>query len=175
MQKSLGARSTLGKIAAQELATTEHTTVDWQSVEDRVIAESIGEHGQSRAEVIEALCEFSPGAVSQEQKDEIEKRVLAAAPALAAKYNKLTMDRSQNAMVAGRAPPAQVQHCVLAEGIPKGFDRGVFERLATGGANPPRASTALIWPGAEWVKNALPPRTIKRRSTPNRRRRSPPP
>ncbi|NKL23823.1 Fic family protein [Rhizobium leguminosarum] len=93
LQKSLGARSTLGKIAAQELATTEPTTVDWQSVEDRVIAESIGEHGQSRAEVIEALCEFSPGAVSQEQKDEIEKRVLAAAPALAAKYNKLIMDR----------------------------------------------------------------------------------
>ena len=58
-----------------------------------MIAESIGERGQSRAEVIEALCEFSPGAVSQEQKDEIEKRVLAAAPALAAKYNKLIMDR----------------------------------------------------------------------------------
>ncbi|MGZ2427361.1 hypothetical protein EV131_114130 [Rhizobium laguerreae] len=58
-----------------------------------MISQSIGEYGHSRAEVIEALCEFSPGAVSQEQKDEIEKRVFAAAPALAAKYNKRIMDR----------------------------------------------------------------------------------
>jgi hypothetical protein len=46
------------------------------------------------AGVIEALCEFRPGAASQEQKDKIEKRVFAAAPALAAKYNKRIMDRN---------------------------------------------------------------------------------
>lgn len=42
-----------------------------------MIAESIGEPGQSRAAVIEALFEHSPGAVSQEQKDDIEKRVIS--------------------------------------------------------------------------------------------------
>ncbi|MBD9450265.1 Fic family protein [Rhizobium sp. RHZ02] len=93
LQKSVGARSTLGKIAAQELATTEPARVDWKAVEDRVIAESIGEHGQSRAQVIQALSEHSPGAVSDKQKDDIEKRVFAAAPALVAKYNKRIMDR----------------------------------------------------------------------------------
>jgi len=58
-----------------------------------VIAESIGEHGQSRAEVIQAPSEYSPGAVSDKQKDDIEKRVFAIAPALVAKYNKRIMDR----------------------------------------------------------------------------------
>jgi hypothetical protein len=93
LRKSMGTRKTLGEIAAQELATTDPTRIDWRSVEDRVVAESIGEHGQSRAAVIEALFEYSPGAVLQQQKDEIEKRVFAAAPALVAKYNKSIMDR----------------------------------------------------------------------------------
>lgn len=87
LQKSMGTRKVLGDMAANELSKTEASKIDWQSVEDRVTAESIGEHGQSRAEVIEALCEYSPGAVSQKQKDEIEKRVFAAAPQLVAKYN----------------------------------------------------------------------------------------
>ncbi|WP_063997093.1 Fic family protein [Ensifer sp. Root127] len=87
LQQSMGTRKVLGDMAAQELLKTAASQVDWRVVEDRVIAESIGEHGQSRAEVIEALCEHSPGAVSQQQRDEIEKRVFDAAPQLVAKYN----------------------------------------------------------------------------------------
>jgi len=87
LQQSMGARRTFGNIAAQALSAVEATNVDWRDVEDRTIDECIGEHGQSRAEVIEALCDYSPGAVSQGQKDEIKRRVFAAAPKLVAKYN----------------------------------------------------------------------------------------
>lgn len=87
LQQSMGTRRTLGNIAALALTATEARKVDWRDVEDRVIEESIGEHGQSRAEVIEALCDYSTGAVSQDQKEEIKKRVFSAAPQLVTKYN----------------------------------------------------------------------------------------
>ncbi|MDR7144732.1 Fic family protein [Rhizobium sp. BE258] len=93
LKKSLGPRAALARFASVELAKNEPSAIDWQAIEDSVISEAIGEHGVSRAVVIEDLWQHSPGAVSQEQRETIAKRVADAAPELARKHMKSVMEK----------------------------------------------------------------------------------
>ncbi len=86
-RQSMGANYTLGEIAHEALKNAGHAEVDWRDVENRVIEKAIGESGLSRTEVIEALWQHSPGAITEEQKEDVRKRVYEAAPQLVAKFN----------------------------------------------------------------------------------------
>lgn len=88
LRQGMGTRKVLGDMAADALSKAKHNEIDWQEIEDRVIAISIGENGQSRAEVIDVLCQNSPAGVTWEQQNAIEERVFKAAPDLVAKYNR---------------------------------------------------------------------------------------
>ncbi|MDO1582477.1 Fic family protein [Rhizobium oryzicola] len=86
--QTMGIQFIIGKIAAEALADSGGQEVDWRDVEDRVITEAIGEHGFSRTAVIDDLSKFSPGTLTENQKDDLTMRVYEAAPYLVAKYNK---------------------------------------------------------------------------------------
>jgi len=86
--QSTETRYILGRIATEELATSDGMEVDWRAVEDRVIAEAMGEYGYSRTAVIEDLSTYSPGTLTENQKSELKLRVYDAAPELVAKYNR---------------------------------------------------------------------------------------
>lgn len=86
--KAIGIQLIVGKIADEALANSGGQEVDWRNVEDRVITEAIGEHGFSRTAVIDALSKYSPGTLSENQKDDLTIRVYEAAPRLVSKYNK---------------------------------------------------------------------------------------
>lgn len=60
--------------------------VDWADVEQRTIVESIAEHGQAPADVADAICRHSPGAVGQEKQEEIRAFIEQLAPELQAQY-----------------------------------------------------------------------------------------
>ena len=59
---------------------------DWSEVERRVIAESIGENGQSPEDVGRILCDYSPGALTGTQKTAILNRISQMAPKLQTRY-----------------------------------------------------------------------------------------
>ncbi|MCY1250211.1 hypothetical protein D9M72_638250 [compost metagenome] len=61
--------------------------MDWRDIEDRVIAEAMGKHGHSRAEVIAELSKYSPGTITEDQKVDLTRRVYEVAPELVARYN----------------------------------------------------------------------------------------
>lgn len=63
--------------------------VDWKGVEEATISESIGEHGQSPDSVLDALCKYSPGAVSLIQQETIAQRIQECASQLQAAYKHL--------------------------------------------------------------------------------------
>ncbi|MBK5571126.1 Fic family protein [Ensifer sp. SSB1] len=86
--QSTETRYLLGRIATEELATSDGMEVDWRAVEDRVIAEAMGEYGYSRTAVLEDLSTYSPGTLTENQKSELKLRVYDAAPELVAKYNR---------------------------------------------------------------------------------------
>lgn len=86
-RQSMGANYILGEIAHEALKNAGAVAVDWQNVENVVIEKAIGESGLSRTEVIEALWQHSPGAITEEQKEDIRKRVHENAPRLVAKFN----------------------------------------------------------------------------------------
>jgi hypothetical protein len=83
LRKSMGARMIVGEIATEELAKSGEATIDWAQVEDRVIREAISDFGQSPEEVTEVLCQFSPGAVTDEEQAAIGRRVVELAAKLA--------------------------------------------------------------------------------------------
>ncbi|WP_168879974.1 Fic family protein [Rhizobium sp. P28RR-XV] len=87
LQKSEGVEKILGDSAANELAQYGKAKANWKTVQERVINESIGQHGRSRAEVIKTLHDHSPGAITEEQKADVARRVEEAAPGLVARYN----------------------------------------------------------------------------------------
>ncbi|CAE6795183.1 hypothetical protein R70006_05039 [Paraburkholderia domus] len=65
LSRTSGAAYTLWRHASAAMAAAHSPdSIDWKAIEQKVIAESIGEHGQSPDSVAEALCAYSPGASS---------------------------------------------------------------------------------------------------------------
>ena len=60
--------------------------VDWQAVEQVSIRQSIGEHGQSPASVYAALCNHSPGTVTQTRKKTIQAEIEQLTPQLQSQF-----------------------------------------------------------------------------------------
>jgi hypothetical protein len=85
--KSTGAEKVLGDNAARELAKFGKANADWRAVQQRTINESIGQFGRSRGEVIKALQDHSPGAITEEDRAEAVRSVQELAPELVQKYN----------------------------------------------------------------------------------------
>ena len=89
LQNKGGAAYIFWKTGSQAVASAgSPDRVDWSEVERKVIAESIGEHGQPRNEVGDILCEYSPGALTDAQKTAVRNRVRQMAPKLETRYAK---------------------------------------------------------------------------------------
>lgn len=64
----------MGDIAADELQKSGGANVDWNVVEDRMIAASLS-LDQSPSDVAETLCLYSPGAVTKDEQAKVADRV----------------------------------------------------------------------------------------------------
>lgn len=82
----VGVYSTFHNVAAEEIARFGIKKVDWKQVEQRVIKESIGEHGQSPQDVYHIIAGFSPGTISFKQRQSIRKDIETSAPKYQALY-----------------------------------------------------------------------------------------
>jgi hypothetical protein len=87
LQKLEGPKKVLGDVATKELEEFGRAKANWKAVQERVIKESIGRFGRSRTEVIQTLHDYSPGAVTDEERAEVSQSVYDLAPGLVKKYD----------------------------------------------------------------------------------------
>lgn len=87
LQKLEGPKKVLGDVATKELEEFGRAKANWKAVQERVIKESIGRFGRSRTEVIQTLHDYSPGAVTDEERAEVSQSVYDLAPRLVKKYD----------------------------------------------------------------------------------------
>ena len=76
LENNFGPQKTFWRLASEELNKRPHAEIDWRKVELRTARESISDNGQSPENVIEAIFENSPGAVTSKQKTEISLIVI---------------------------------------------------------------------------------------------------
>jgi hypothetical protein len=77
LRNKAGAEFTLWTVAQRAMSHIANPHgVDWQNVENTVIAESIGEHGQPPEVVEEVLARYSPGVVNVAERVTLGQRVL---------------------------------------------------------------------------------------------------
>lgn len=77
LQKKAGAPFAFWRNAMAAIKNAnDRNEVDWAAVEQKTILESIGEHGQPPEDVAQALCDYSPGAVSAARQQELRQEVL---------------------------------------------------------------------------------------------------
>ncbi|MFA6230921.1 MAG: DUF6036 family nucleotidyltransferase [Rhodanobacter sp.] len=86
LRERAGTGYTLWEKANQALSFGSAKDVDWGAIEQAVIEESIGEHGQSPDDVADTLCEWSPGATTTERQEALRKEVFDRAPELQARF-----------------------------------------------------------------------------------------
>lgn len=82
LKRSGGPAYTFWRAANEALSCSGDGNVDWHKVEDGAFQQGISRYGQDPNDVLVALFEHSPGAVSQQQRDQLSERVLSAAPSL---------------------------------------------------------------------------------------------
>ena len=85
---SSGASHTFWRVATEAISACGGNVqvVDWQAVEQATIRQSISKNGQSPASVYAALCNHSPGAVTQSKKEAIQAEIERLAPQLQSQF-----------------------------------------------------------------------------------------
>lgn len=86
LENFMGVPFTIGRYCVRALRRTSPELVQWDDVHKRVIADSIGKHGQDPEDVYDAIIEHSPGAITTEQQDRVRGMIDAAGPALEDRY-----------------------------------------------------------------------------------------
>lgn len=92
LKSRAGAEYTLWENAVEAIERVEKARgsaaeVDWHAVSNAVIAEAIGDHGQSADAVADALAQHSPAAASSAQQAEWRAKAHVQAPDLEARYD----------------------------------------------------------------------------------------
>lgn len=75
LEKCAGAAYTFWRNAAEALNAHGVNGVNWADVEKKTIFQSILEHGQPAAEVVDVICKHSPGGVTRARQDEVRALV----------------------------------------------------------------------------------------------------
>ena len=88
--------STLHNAVAEEIAKVGIKKVNWKQVEQRVIKESIGEHGQAPQDVYQVIAGFSPGTISFKQRENVQQVIKLVAPELQALYERNNPDNKND-------------------------------------------------------------------------------
>lgn len=87
LDNSMGPSYTLAKHSLRALQKSEPSKVNWDEVHKKTIVDSIQNHGQDPDEVFEAICKFSPGAVTEDVQNRIKSALDSIAPDLARSYD----------------------------------------------------------------------------------------
>ncbi|NTF17814.1 hypothetical protein G6L37_05325 [Agrobacterium rubi] len=89
LDNSMGASFTLAKHSLRALQKSAPDKVNWEEVHKKTIVESIEKHGQDSDEVVDVICKFSPGAVSEAVQDRLRAAVEQVAPELSKRYEEI--------------------------------------------------------------------------------------
>lgn len=89
LDHSMGASFTLAKHSIRALQKGSPNSINWDDIHKKTIVESIQVHGQDPDDVHEALCKFSPGAISEDVQNRLRTSIDHVAPDLARRYDEV--------------------------------------------------------------------------------------